>query len=73
MATINQRGSSITIMVQGWSISGAIQGNSISVSGSYSNGSTSLSGTIINDNYISFSITVQVDGQRWAGNATFTK
>ena len=73
MATISQRGSFITISVQGQSMSGAIQGNSISISGSYSNGSVSLNGTIINDDYISFSITVQIDDQRWTGNATFTR
>lgn len=73
MATINQRGSSITISVQGQSMSGTIQENSISISGSYSNGSASLNGTVINDNYISFSITVQVDAQRWTGSATFTR
>jgi hypothetical protein len=73
IATINQRESSITIIVQGQSISGAIQGNSISVSRSYSNGSASLNGIIINDNYIKFSITVQADGQRWEGIATFTR
>ena len=70
--TINQRGSSITITVQGWSVSGTIHGNSISISGSYSNGSAHLSGTVVNNNYISFSITVQADGQRWTGDATFT-
>jgi len=73
MATINQRGSSITITVQGQSMSGTIQGNSISVSRSYSNGNASLNGTIINDNYISFSITVRVDDQKWTGKAIFTR
>ena len=73
MATINQHGSSITIMMQEWSMSGAIQGNTVSISGSYSNGSASLNGTVTNDNYISFSITVQADGQKWTGNATFTR
>ena len=73
MATINQRGSSITITVQGQSMSGTIQENSISVSGSYSNGSASLNGTVRDNNYISFSITVQIDGQKWTGNAIFTR
>jgi len=52
---------------------GTIQGNSISVSGSYSNGSASLNGTVRDNNYISFSVTVQVDNQRWTGNAIFTR
>ena len=73
MATINQRGSSITITVQGRSISGAIQGNSISVSGSYSNGSASLNGTIINDNRIQWSIVAWTKDQRYRATATFTR
>ena len=72
-ATINQRGSSIVITVQGQSMSGTIRGNSISISGNYSNGSASLNGTIINDNYISFSITAQIDNQKWAGDAIFNR
>ncbi len=72
-ATISQRGSFITISAGGGRMSGTIQGNSISVSGSYSNGSASLNGTVRDNNYISFSITVRVDNQRWTGRAIFTR
>ena len=71
--TISQRGSFITISAQGRRMSGSIHGNSISVSGSYSNGSVSLNGTVRDNNYISFSITVRIDDQRWTGNAIFTR
>ena len=71
--TISQRGSLITISVQGRSLRGSIRGNSISVSGSYSGGTASMHGTVRDDNYISFSITVRVDDQRWTGRATFTR
>jgi len=72
-ATISQRGSFITISAGGGSMKGSIHGNSISVSGSYSNGSASLNGTVRNNNYISFSIAVRVDDQRWTGRAIFTR
>jgi len=71
--TISQRGSLITISVQGRSLRGSIQGNNISVSGSYSGGTASMHGTVRDDNYISFSITVRIDDQRWTGRATFTR
>ena len=71
--TISQRGSLITISVQGRSLRGSIQGNNISVSGSYSGGTASMHGTVRDDNYISFSITVRIDDQRWTGRAIFTR
>ena len=71
--TISQRGSSITISVQGRTLRGSIQGNSISVSGSYSNGTASMHGTVRDNNYISFSITVRIDDQRWTGRAIFSR
>ena len=70
---ISQHGSSITITVQGYSASGSIQGNRISININYLIAGASLNGTVIDDNHIGFSITVQIGSQKWGGTATFTR
>ena len=71
--TIRQRGTRITISAQGHSASGTIRGNSISISRNYLIAGIHLSGTIINDNRIQWSIVAWTMDQRYGATATFTR
>lgn len=71
--SITQRGSRIRISAQGRSVSGTIRGNSISISSNYLIASIRMSGTVINDNRIQWSITARANNQGYRASATFTR